>query len=139
MKPDYDYQPSKFGGKFVPPPPKADMDQFIDTLQPLREAIRKLHDVIENTDLHRYRAVTSLLFKNNTNVFDSVAFLNKFNQAFTESIRRNFPDINSVTLDILSEKFVESEKHLTTVLKKTNVENRFLLVLVTAMLDSLLA
>jgi hypothetical protein len=144
LKPDYNYRPMNRAGE---PLQEIETDSITQknnqnqekAIQQLKEALVVFHNTLSDADLYRYKNNTLASFRTNLNVLDTLSFFNKFRDSFIASIELTFPDkIEEITepIDIL---FKDIEILLAQNLKNGNIENRFLLVLASSILESLLS
>jgi hypothetical protein len=136
LKPDFDYIP----------PVNVENSGNSDTTTPstllskygLQSSIKEFANGIVDADMSRFYTNTSLYFKTNTNVFDSVGFFKKFSDSYIFTLKKNFSDIPPEKLEKLQEKLDFIEKYIAEILKNSNVENKFLLTLSLGMLEGML-
>ena len=139
LKPDYNYVPpqamyieSEEEKKTVRVPTGT------VTKEELRDALKDYANTIEDIELYRYYGHTSLAFRTNINVFDSVSYFKKFTDGFLSSLKKNFPELNPESLIVFEKSLIQIEKIIADLLKDGNVENKFLLALTLGMLEGML-
>lgn len=137
LKMDMDYDPSEFIFDSKKSVETILDDSTIDTKE-LKTEIDKFIQTIKSHTTYPFFEKCLVLFKTNTNVFDSHEFIVKVNQALLASIKEKFPDKDHETLQEIRESMENMEKVVAKNLKDSKVENPLLLLLCTAALSAIL-
>jgi hypothetical protein len=135
FKPDYDYDPLN---STVVPDLEEKVPQFLESKQDLYRTLRQFISEIPDSQMIGFGKATSLSFKTNTNVFDSIAFFKKFCDAYLFSIKKTFPHLSEKDVVELEENFQQLQENLDNLLKSSNVENKYLLPLLLGALAGIL-
>lgn len=137
LKPDFDYDPLSL---MTSPPNQQEIapSKSYVSKTSLQESLKEFAKDLSDYTIHRFYGNTSLSFRTNTNVFDSVAFLEKFNDAFIFSLKKNFPEISQKEIQEIQEKAKDLQNSVAEILKCSNVENKYLLALSIGILESML-
>ena len=138
LKPDYDYDPLQ---KMYSPPEGEDVapSKIFVTKTELSKTIREFCKDVPEATLHRFYGNVSLSMRTNTNVFDSVAFFQKFSDSFLHSLKVNFKEIPPDKIEEIEESLSQTQNLLAEYLKSSNVENKYLLFLALGLTEGMLA
>lgn len=138
LKPDYDYDPLY---KMYSPPEGEDFapSKIFVSKTELSKIIRDFCKDVPEVALHRFYGNVALAMKTNTNVFDSVAFFQKFSDGFIHSLKTNFKEIPSEKIEEIEESLNQTQNLLAESLKSSNVENKYLLFLALGLTEGMLA
>lgn len=138
LKPDYDYDPLQ---KMYSPPEGEDIapSKIFVTKTELSKTIREFAKDVPEAALHRFYGNVAMSMKTNTNVFDSVAFFQKFTDGYIHSLKTNFKEIPPEKLEEIEESLNHTQILLAETLKSSNVENKYLLFLALGLTEGMLA
>ena len=131
MNPDFIYQSKQL-------PVSTPIETLTENQKPLIHALRNDIESFAATmgaDMQRFQTNTNLAFSTNVNVLNSASFLSKFHHCFISSLRLLGDDKE---ISDIKEKLENIEKEVAVILKKSNMENAYLLPLVLGMAESLL-
>lgn len=137
LQPDYDYDPLSMMTSPVErdePIPSKIYQSKNDLIQSIKQFAKDVPDF----NLHRFYGNTSIAFRTNTNVFDSVSFFKKFCDAYLFSLKKTFPNISQEQIQELQEKLQETQNLVAETLNCSNIENKYLLALSLGILESML-
>jgi hypothetical protein len=137
LKPDFDYNPLNV---MYEPPDQQEVSpsKIYESKSILQNDIKQFCKDITDYELYRFYGNSSISFRTNTNVFDSVAFLEKFNDAFIFSLKKNFPEISPESIQEIQENAENFQNSVAKTLKYSNVENKYLLALSLGIIESML-
>lgn len=135
FKPDFDYNP--YNRTDIPDEGEI-KPRLLEAKQQLFLALRECVKEIPDANMVHFAKATHLTFRTSTNVFDSIAFLNKFSDVFYFSIKKTFPHASENELEELKTNFQQIEKSIDKISKSGNVENKYLLPLLLGMLSGIL-
>ena len=138
LKPDYDYDPLQ---KMYSPPEGEDIapSKIFVSKTELSKTIRDFSKDVPEAALHRFYGNVAMSMKTNTNVFDSVAFFQKFSDGYMHSLKTNFKEIPPEKLEEIQESLNQTQNLLAETLKSSNVENKYLLFLALGLTEGMLA
>jgi len=138
LKPDYDYDPLQ---QMYSPPEGEDFapSKIFVSKTDLSKIIREFCKDVPDVALHRFFGNVSISMRTNTNVFDSVAFFQKFSDGFIHSLKTNFKEISSEKIEEIEESLSQTQNLLAESLNSSNVENKYLLFLALGLTEGMLA
>lgn len=138
LKPDYDYDPLQ---KMYNPPEEEDVapSKIFVSKTHLSQNIKSFCKDVPDANLCQFYGNVALSLKTNTNIFDSVAFFEKFLDGFIFSLKTNFKEISPEKWKELEESLDNSKKLLAEILRNGNVENKYLMFLALGLTEGMLA
>lgn len=135
FKPDYEYE--QWNLPTVPEEGES-KPRLLEAKHNLFQSLRDCVKEIPDASMVHFSKATNLTFRTNTNVFDSNAFLKKFSEAYSFSIKKTFPNAQTTDLEKLQNDFQEILKTVDKISKECNVENKYLFPLLLGMLSGIL-